>query len=210
MFLVVPLLELFVIVNVAGSLGILPTIAILVTVSLAGAWLLKREGTGAWRRIQQQIAELKAPTDSLIDGALIVFAGALMLTPGFITDIVGLLMMFPPTRIPLRTLLRRRYGKRLQTATVGRVAGGGFGATMGGAGGMAGTGLGGFRVFRDVVDGRANDAGPPQDPFDMRGESARVNDGPWGGSHSAPGGSDEVIDAESWEEPTPRPEIDRS
>ncbi len=108
-FLVVPLVELYVIIQVAGGLGVLETIGLLVLVSIVGAWLVRFQGLGVIRRIRGQLAKGVMPGTELVDGALVLFAGALMLTPGFVTDAVGLLLLLPPTRIPIRALLIRRF-----------------------------------------------------------------------------------------------------
>ena len=102
LFLVVPLIEIYLIVQVGASLGVLPTIALLIVISVVGGWLVKREGcrsspgsAAIWRRG-------RIPTDSLVDGALVMGAGALLLTPGFLTDIVGVLLLLPPIRAVVR------------------------------------------------------------------------------------------------------------
>ena len=81
LFLVVPILELYVIVQVAGSIGTLETIGLLIVVSVAGAWLVRREGLSVLRRIQVQLGQAQMPTKQIVDGGLIMFAGALMRTP---------------------------------------------------------------------------------------------------------------------------------
>ena len=118
-FLVVPLVELYVIIRVADSFGVLETIGLLVLVSVVGAWLVRFQGLGVIRRIQEQLARGTMPGIELVDGALVLFAGALMLTPGFVTDAVGLLLLLPPTRAPIRALLVRRFRGRVTTASVG-------------------------------------------------------------------------------------------
>jgi UPF0716 protein FxsA len=107
-FIVVPLVELYVIIQVGQVIGPLPTIALLLFVSIAGAWLVKREGMRAWRRFRDALNAPRMPTQEVIDGALVLFAGALMLTPGFLTDIVGLLLLLPPTRAVANRLIRTR------------------------------------------------------------------------------------------------------
>ena len=109
----VPLLELFVIVQVAGGLGAGQTILLLLVVSVVGAWMVRRSGLGVLRQIRTRLAEGEIPGKELVDGLLILLAGAFMLTPGFLTDAVGLLMLFRPTRAVVRSLLMRRYGKRI-------------------------------------------------------------------------------------------------
>ncbi len=114
LFLVVPVVELYVIVQVAGSIGVLETFGLLIVISALGAWLVRREGMGVLGRIQARLAQGTMPTNELIDGGLIMFAGALMLTPGFVTDVVALLLLFPPTRAMVRSVLRRRFRGRVQ------------------------------------------------------------------------------------------------
>lgn len=111
-FLVLPFAELYVILQVGREFGALNTIALLVLVSVAGAWLVKREGLSVLRRAQAKAAAGAVPGTELIDGVLILFAGALLLTPGFLTDIVGILLLLPPVRAALRGTATRALGKR--------------------------------------------------------------------------------------------------
>jgi UPF0716 protein FxsA len=121
LFIGLPLLELFVIVEVAGALGILPTLALLVTVSLLGSWLVRREGLGVVRRARAMLDAGELPTGEVVDGVLLVFAGALLLTPGFVTDAVGLLLLIPPSRALTRRVLTGRFRRRI--GFVGGLAG---------------------------------------------------------------------------------------
>ena len=118
LFLVVPFLELFVLLRVGGAIGALPTIALLVAVSVVGAWLVKREGIGVARRAQEQVRRGTVPTTELVDGVLILFAGALLLTPGFLTDVLGVLLLLPPVRVALRASARRQLAKRVRVVEV--------------------------------------------------------------------------------------------
>lgn len=127
LFLVLPILELYVIIQVAGGIGGLETVGLLIVISIVGAWLVRREGLGVLRKVQLQLHQGQMPTKELVDGGLIMFAGALMLTPGFITDAVGVLLLIPPTRIVVRSVLMRRFRGRFQVTTVGRPAGFGTG-----------------------------------------------------------------------------------
>jgi UPF0716 protein FxsA len=120
LFLVVPLVELYVIIQVGQELGALTTIAALIVISVLGAWLVKREGLGVWRRIQQQVGSGRAPGKELADAFLIMFAGALMLTPGFLTDLLGVLLLLPPTRAVIRTSLLHRLARRATVTRAGR------------------------------------------------------------------------------------------
>ena len=108
LFLVVPIVELAVILQVGQSIGVLPTVGLLLGVSVAGAWLVRREGTRAWRQFRTALGEARIPTDEVLGGALILLGGALMLTPGFVTDGVGLLLVVPLTRALVVRALRGR------------------------------------------------------------------------------------------------------
>lgn len=108
-FLVVPILELYVFVQVSSAIGFLPTLVWIVGISVVGAWLVRREGLSALRRANQKVARGALPTDELISGVLILLAGALLLTPGFLTDTIGVLLLFPPTRALLRGSVQRRF-----------------------------------------------------------------------------------------------------
>ncbi len=130
LFIVVPIVELVVIFMVAGAFGWLETAAILITVSVVGAWLVRRAGFSVLRRLQGELGAGRAPTNAIVDGLLILVAGALMLTPGFLTDIVGILLLIPPLRIGVRSLLVRRYRSRF--AVHGGSPFGGFGDFGGG------------------------------------------------------------------------------
>jgi len=114
LFILVPIAEIYVILQVGHAIGALNTVALLVAVSFFGAWLMKREGLGTLRRAQLQIEAGYVPGTELVDGALIILGGALMLTPGFLTDIVGILLLLPPVRAALRTFVRRRLIRRVR------------------------------------------------------------------------------------------------
>ena len=107
-FLVLPVVELAVILTVGRTIGVLNTLALLVLVSVAGAWLVKREGMGVWRRFRRQVEAGMVPAREVADGAMIMLAGAMLLTPGFVTDVVALLLLLPPVRAMVRASLIRR------------------------------------------------------------------------------------------------------
>jgi len=113
LFIAVPILELWVIIEVGGLIGVLPTLALLFAMSLLGATLLRHQGRGAWQRFNQALAERRFPGREVADGLLITIGGALLLTPGFITDAFGLLLLLPPTRAVARRLLRIYFARRL-------------------------------------------------------------------------------------------------
>ena len=89
LFLIVPLAELYVIIQVGQAVGALNTIALLVVISAVGAWLAKREGLSVWRRFQRQVEAGAVPGKEIADGVMILFAGALLMTPGFLSDLTG-------------------------------------------------------------------------------------------------------------------------
>lgn len=104
MFLVVPILELYVIVEVAGSLGVVPTLALLIAVSLFGTWLVWREGLGVVRRAREALGRGDLPTNEMLNGVLILVGGILLLTPGFLTDAAGFVLLIPPSRALVRAV----------------------------------------------------------------------------------------------------------
>ncbi len=113
-FLVVPIVELAVIIQVGHVIGTWNTIALLLIVSFGGAWLVKRQGITVARRFRQQMEAGPVPGRELADGVLILFAGALLLTPGFVTDILGVLLLLPPVRSVVRTGAMHRVALRSQ------------------------------------------------------------------------------------------------
>lgn len=98
LFIVVPIVELAIIIQVGQVIGAGWTILALIGISLAGAALVKREGLRAWLRFREALAVPRIPAAEVVDGALVLLAGALMLTPGFLTDALGLFLLLPPTR----------------------------------------------------------------------------------------------------------------
>ena len=113
LFVLVPIVELAVIIQVGQALGVLQTLLLMVVVSVVGAWLVKHEGIGVWRRAQRQLEMGAVPGRELVDGTLIMFAGVLLLTPGFVSDCIGILPLLPPVRAGLRGLVIRRLRRRV-------------------------------------------------------------------------------------------------
>src|SRR5689334_24578332 len=106
LFIVVPIVELWVIIEVGSLIGVWPTIALLLADALLGSLLLRHQGRGAWRRFNEAIAERRFPAREVADGLLIAIGGTLLLTPGFVTDIAGAVLLIPPTRAIVRRLMR--------------------------------------------------------------------------------------------------------
>src|SRR4051794_22472973 len=136
LFIIVPIVEIYVIIQVGQAIGPWWTIALLIADSILGAMLMRAQGRSAWRRFNEALAAGRIPAREVFDGVLVIFGGALLLTPGFTTDIVGLFFLLPPTRAVARAFLVRRFGGRLMATAVGginnRVAGRRSGAPGGG------------------------------------------------------------------------------
>jgi UPF0716 protein FxsA len=113
LFIVVPIAELAVIIQIGSLIGVWWTIALLIADSILGSLLMRHQGRAVWRRFQAAIAEGRVPARETIDGVLVIFGGALLLTPGFITDILGLVFLLPPTRAVLRRVLVARFVPRM-------------------------------------------------------------------------------------------------
>ena len=120
-FIVLPLAELYVILEVVGeAIGPVWTILLLAADSVLGSVLLRSEGRTVWRRFNDALSAGRMPHREVMDGVLIIFGGAFLITPGFITDILGLLLLIPPTRGLVRRVLVRRLGNRLAVGVVER------------------------------------------------------------------------------------------
>jgi len=113
LFLLVPVAELYVIYQVGDAIGVLWTFLLLAADSLLGSLLLKSQGRAVWRRFNDNLAQGRMPHREVIDGVLVIFGGAFLITPGFLTDIVGLTLLVPPTRAVVRRFLVRRLGRRV-------------------------------------------------------------------------------------------------
>ena len=112
-FIAVPILEIYVIIQVGQVIGAWWTIALLIADSIFGSWLIRREGGRAWLALTTALESGRMPATELADGALILIGGTLMLSPGFVTDVFGILMILPFTRPIARRLLTRLVGRRL-------------------------------------------------------------------------------------------------
>ena len=153
LFLVLPIAEIYVIIQVGDAIGIVPTLLLLILDGFAGAALARSQGRAAWARFNLALAEGRVPARETFDGAMIMLGGALLLAPGFITDVVGFLLLIPPTRALLRGFLRgsrcggsgspgpsRTRGQSgSRPAGAGRGPAAGFGRRAGGDGRLAAT-----------------------------------------------------------------------
>ncbi len=123
-FIVVPIAELYVIIKVGGAIGVLPTLAILLADALLGSLLLRHQGRSAWRRFNKALEERRFPGREVADGVAITIGATLLLTPGFITDVFGLILPIPPSRAIVRRLGWSLIGWRYKV--VGGAAGWGY------------------------------------------------------------------------------------
>jgi UPF0716 protein FxsA len=149
---VVPLVEVYVLVQVGQSIGALSTIALLVVMSVIGAFVLRREGARAWRAFRSALSAGRVPTREVLDGGLVLFGGALLLTPGFATDAFGLLCVLPPTRAALRRALTRFVRRRLGVAGTLAAFGGDPAGRRGPRRPPGGSGVDGSVVDGEVVE----------------------------------------------------------
>jgi UPF0716 protein FxsA len=117
LFLALPVAEIYVIVQASHWIGVGWALVALVGISIVGASVVKRQGLRVWRRFTEQVSSGVMPTKEMADGVVLLVAGALLMTPGFITDAVGALLLLPPVRFGLRALLFRRFRRRGSTVT---------------------------------------------------------------------------------------------
>ncbi len=108
LFLIVPLAEIYLLIKAGGAIGALNTVALVVFTAVVGAWLLRLQGLATLRRVQLSLEQGELPETALIEGVMLLLAGALLLTPGFITDIVGFVLLVPSSRVALAQALLAR------------------------------------------------------------------------------------------------------
>ena len=118
LFSLVPLIELWLLLSVGREIGALPTVALVIATAALGAALARSEGLKTLAGIQSNLAQGVMPGDELVAGALILFAGALLLTPGFVTDAVGFILLIPATRGPLIAKLKTFFRSRMSAGVI--------------------------------------------------------------------------------------------
>jgi UPF0716 protein FxsA len=119
LFIIVPIAELWVVIQVGQAIGVWWTIALLIGDSVLGSVLMRSQGRAVWRRFSDAVAEGRMPGREVLDGALVIFGGALLLTPGFISDVLGMTLLLPPTRSIVRRVLARRLMHRMNASIAG-------------------------------------------------------------------------------------------
>ena len=113
LFIVVPIAELAILIQIGELIGVWWTIALLVVDAILGSLLARSQGRVVWRRFNEAIRIGRPPAREVMDGALVLFGGALLLTPGFLSDILGIVLLLPPTRALVRAVLVRRFAARM-------------------------------------------------------------------------------------------------
>ncbi|MEU9889080.1 FxsA family protein [Sphaerisporangium sp. NPDC051011] len=160
-FLVVPVLEIWALIQIGEVIGGWQTVGLLILDSILGAWLVRREGRRAWRALNQALQSGRMPDRELADGALLVTGGALLLAPGFLTDVAGFALVLPFTRPAARRALAWFLGRRVRAMAARSPYGAVFGGGGFGGPGPDGAAHGSSRVVRGQVleeegaDGRA-------------------------------------------------------
>lgn len=113
-FITVPLLEIVLFIEIGRRIGTLMTLLIVALTAILGAVLAHREGLKAWWHIQDKLYQGAMPNEELLDGVLILIAGALLLTPGFLTDAIGFMLLYSGTRRPVKSWMRHKFSQRYQ------------------------------------------------------------------------------------------------
>lgn len=124
LFIAVPIIELAAILQVGDWIGFWPTLGLLILDSILGSILLRTQSRAVWRRFTATLSAGRPPAREVLDGVLVIAGGVALLTPGFVTDIFGILFLLPPTRAVVRTLLVRRLGRRMMVSVAGSMPGG--------------------------------------------------------------------------------------
>lgn len=120
LFIVVPLTELALLLRIGDAIGLGPTIALVILTGMLGWWLAKREGLRTWLKIQSELNQGRLPGNHLVDALLILVAGAVLITPGVLTDAVGFLLLIPPVRSMVRNALKKRFQSRVVMVNMSR------------------------------------------------------------------------------------------
>jgi UPF0716 protein FxsA len=197
LFILVPIAELFVIIQVGQAIGVGPTIGLMLLSAVAGAYLARSQGRQTWTRFNETMRAGKVPGREVMDGAMIIFGGALLLTPGFITDVLGISLLLPPSRAAYRKLVKvaaartptgrpvlfiydRIPGSR-RSGDGGGGAGTAGGSTPSGSGASASAGASGTRRRRR-----------PSRAYDVEGSAREIDDS----EYALPEASDRAEEAE--------------
>lgn len=131
LFVVVPIFELMLLIELGQVVGLLPTLALVMFTGVTGAWLARAEGTRVFFQFQKELASGRLPGQAMLDGIAVLIGGAFLLTPGVLTDFAGFSLLFPPTRRWIQRWARTRYEARLKEGSIRVVTMGSFGGGPG-------------------------------------------------------------------------------
>lgn len=109
LFIFIPLIELYILIDIGSVIGSGPTIALIICTGVVGAYLARLEGFRTFVTLQQKLGSGELPADEMLDGLIILIAGVVLITPGILTDLFGFLMLFRPTRTRFKTWLKNRF-----------------------------------------------------------------------------------------------------
>ncbi len=172
--LVLPFLEIWVAIQVAGVIGAPLTFLAIIGMSIAGVYLLRGEGTSVWRRANDEMAAGRPPTQQLLDGALVLIGGVCLIVPGFITGIFGALLLLPPVRALVRPLLLAWMARRAaRLARSGRMSGSVVDTVVDADGRVRSR----TRTMGDVIDSDGWDVGEEPSSLPLAGPHSHVIDG---------------------------------
>ena len=120
LFTIIPVIELTLLIKIGTIIGTMNTVMLVIFTAVVGAYLVRMEGLGVIYRFQQNMQEGRFPGEEILDGAMILVAGALLVTPGVATDIIGFLLVFPSSRRMIKISLRRYIERRITTVNIRR------------------------------------------------------------------------------------------
>jgi UPF0716 protein FxsA len=152
-FIGVPLIEIAVLIQIGGWIGLWPTLGLIILTAIVGSMELRSQGLATVARLREQLDRGELPAQTLFDGVCLLFAGALLLTPGFVTDILGMALFLPPFRRVLRVTVGHKIAERAEVHMAGRDAHGGFHSYH-------------KQPGEDVVDAEYRDVTPDEEPED--------------------------------------------
>ena len=170
LFTLIPIAELALLIRIGGYIGLGPTLGLVIATGAAGAWLARREGLRSWLAVQTELATGRIPGEELGHGVLILIAGVVLLTPGVITDAMGIALLLRPVRSALIARMRRRFEKQVAAGNAAFVRGPGVGIFWGGS-------SRGSRPDFDVDALRGRDAGSGRTAY-PEGREILVEDDP--------------------------------
>lgn len=202
LFLLTPAIELGLLIQVDKLIGFWPTIGLIIATGLAGSYLAKREGISTWNRLNERLGQGGLPGKELVDGVIILIAGALLITPGVLTDVVGFMGLLPPTRALIRKLVLKRIQKKMEEGAL-KMQFGFYGGSAPGPGGPAGwsDGPGGPNGSQGGPSRGGSSAGGSSGGGSRSGDASqgpRQRDAGWeGAGRDVPGHVEEIGEAGS-------------